>query len=36
MFGDHRDRTLYEVFIELPTSKAVSFTNNHSDFIFEY
>ena len=32
---DHRVQMLYEVFIELPTSKAISLANNHNDFIFD-
>lgn len=32
---DHRVQMLYEVFIEMPTSKAISFAKNHNDFIFE-
>jgi len=31
---DHRVQMLYEVFIELPTSKVISFANNNNDFMF--
>ena len=32
---DHRAKMLYEVFIELPTSKVISLANNHIHFIFD-